>query len=106
MIGVLKALGATNGMVSRIFVYLAMRIMAYGLLIGNVSGLLLIFVQWQFRVLPLEPEAYYLSYVPVEFNFIPWILLNVGAVLVAWLVLILPAMVVSRISPATTIRYE
>lgn len=106
MIGVLKALGATNGMVSRIFVYLAMRIMAYGLLIGNVSGLLLIWVQWQFRVLPLDPEAYYLSYVPVEFNFIPWILLNVGAVLVAWLVLILPAMVVSRISPATTIRYE
>lgn len=106
MIGVLKALGATDGLISRIFIYLAMRIVAYGMIIGNVIGLLLVAVQWKFHTVPLDPDSYYLTYVPVSFNVSDWLLLNIGAVMVSWLVLVLPAMIVSRISPATTIRYE
>ncbi len=106
MIGVLKSLGATDGMISKVFVYLAMKIVGLGLIAGNVTGLLLVWLQWQFRILPLNPEAYYLSYVPVEFNIWHWLLLNTGAIIISWLVLILPSMIVSRISPASTIRYE
>ena len=106
MIGVLKSLGAENGAISKIFIFLAMKIVGLGLLIGNTAGLVLIWLQSEFHLLPLNPEAYYLSYVPVEFHLSSWALLNVGAIIVAWLVLILPSMIVSKISPASTIRYE
>lgn len=106
MIGVLKALGAENGAISRIFIFLAMKIVGFGLLIGNVAGLALIWLQSSFHILPLNPEAYYLTYVPVEFHISSWAMLNAGAIIVAWLVLIVPSMIVSKISPASTIRYE
>ena len=106
MIGVLKSLGATDGFISRIFMFLAMRIVAIGLFAGNVAGLLIIFLQDYFHLIPLDPDAYYLDYVPVDLSLTNIILLNISAIFAAWLVLILPSMIVSRISPAATIRYE
>lgn len=106
MIGILKALGATDGLVRNIFVWLAMRIVVAGLAIGDIVGLTLLWLQSRYHLVPLDPEAYYLAYVPVEFDFCDIVTLNVAAFLTAWAVLIVPSVVISKISPSATMRYE
>ncbi len=106
MIGILKALGATDRFVARIFIYLAMRIVLLGMLIGNAAGFMLLWLQYRFHLVPLDPEAYYLAYVPVEVNVTDIDLLNLAVPLVACLVLIVPSMIITKISPSSTMRYE
>lgn len=106
MIGILKALGATNAQIRRIFIIVAQRLVVRGLLIGNVIGLLLIFVQDRFRVVPLDPEAYYLSYVPVEAGWL-WIAgLNAAVIVISVIMLLVPTHIITTISPARAIRYD
>lgn len=106
LIGVLKALGADNGLVSRVFLFMAERVVLRGILIGDAIGLLIVWLQWQFRLLPLDPEAYYLSAVPVEFNWTGIILLNLGAIVLSLTIMLLPTRMVARISPVKVMRYE
>lgn len=105
-IGLLKALGATNREVHRVFMLMAERLVLRGLLIGNIVGLGLIALQSWTHAIPLDPESYFVDYVPVKFTLAGVALLNVGAAVLSWLVLMLPAAMISRISPATTMRYE
>lgn len=105
-IGLLKALGSDNGQIRRIFMLMAERLVLRGLLWGNIIGLGLTAVQYFTHVVPLDPEAYYVNFVPVAFNWPAIIGINVGALALSWLVLMLPAMIVARISPSTTMRYE
>ncbi len=105
-IGILKALGATNAQIRKIFIYAVQRLVLSGLVIGNLLALALAFLQWRFRLLPLNPEAYYLSYVPVRIDW-GWLLtLDVGILLLSVLVLILPSHLIATISPAQTMKYE
>ena len=106
LIGTLKSLGATNGMIERMFLYMAQRIVLRGIILGDVIGLLLVWLQWQFALLPLDPEAYYLNAVPVEFNWTGIALLNIGAVVLSLAIMLIPAHMVSRISPARVMRFE
>lgn len=106
MIGLLKALGATDGMIRRIFIYLAQRLVLLGMLIGNAVSLSLLALQSYLHMIPLDPEAYYLNYVPVEFNWLYILLLNIGVLTVSSLMLLLPSHIISRISPSQTMRYE
>lgn len=106
LIGTLKSLGATNGMIERMFLFMAQRIVLRGILLGDVIGLLLVWLQWQFELLPLDPEAYYLNSVPVEFNWSGIILLNLGAIVLSLAIMLIPAHMVSRISPAKVMRFE
>ena len=105
-IGIMKAMGATTVAIQKIFVSMALKIVVFGLLAGNVTGLTILLVQQHFRIIPLNPEAYFLDSVPVEI--IPWqmIALNAGAVIISAAVLIIPTTIISTISPATTIKYE
>ena len=105
-IGIMKAMGATTVAIQKIFVSMALKIVVFGLLAGNVTGLTILLVQQHFRIIPLNPEAYCLDSVPVEI--IPWqmIALNAGAVIISAAVLIIPTTIISTISPATTIKYE
>lgn len=105
-IGILRSLGASKSMVSSIFINIAMRLVGLGMLIGNVLGIGLIFVQSTTHAIPLDPEMYYLSYVPVEFNLLWFVLLNLGVAVGSWLILILPARLAARIDPASSMRYE
>jgi lipoprotein-releasing system permease protein len=105
-IGLLKSLGATNGFVRRIFLVQAAFLVSKGMLIGNVLGLLLCAVQFFFRVIPLDPTSYYVSYVPIAWNVGAWVVLNVGTLALIMLILLLPASIVSRISPARVMRWE
>lgn len=105
-IGLLKALGASNGQIRRVFMLMAERLVVRGLLIGNAVGLALIALQWFTRIVPLDAESYFVEYVPVEFSLWGVVILNVAVVALSWLVLMLPAIIIARISPATTMRYE
>ncbi len=106
MIGVLRTMGATKPMVRRIFVDMAMRLVGTGLVIGNILAVGLMLAQYFTHAVRLDPQMYYLSYVPVEINIPALLLLNVGVVVAAWLILVLPARLASSIDPAKTISYE
>lgn len=106
MIGIMKSLGATNAQIRRIFIYLTERLVLKGILWGNIIALSIIFIQTKFKIIPLDPEAYYLNYVPTEINWSYILLLNIGVVIISGLILILPSHLISTISPAKTIKFE
>lgn len=105
-IGLIRSLGASASKTRRIFIYLALKVTVYGLIIGNALMLTLLWIQNKWHPLRLDPESYYIDFVPVELN--PWalIILNIGVIVVVWGALILPSWLVAKISPAETLRYE
>lgn len=105
-IGVLKALGASNASVRRIFMLKASRLIVEGVAIGDAVAAALCYVQWRWTPLKLDPESYHMSYVPVDTD--PWIFLaiSLSTVAVCLLALLLPAVYISHISPAKTIKSE
>ncbi len=102
----IKALGMPTSKVRQIFIYLALRIAIRGVLIGNVFILALLYIQKKTHFIPLDPDSYYIDFVPVDLSLTSIILLNLGVMAVIYCVLILPSRFVSRISPAETMRYE
>ena len=106
LIGTLKALGASNRFVRRIFLAQAAILIGKGILWGNIIGLGLVAVQYFTHLVPLEAATYYVSYVPVTFAW-GWILaLNVLTVALSMLVLLLPSVIISHISPAKVMHFE
>jgi lipoprotein-releasing system permease protein len=106
MIGLLKALGAGNYAIRKVFLWLAVFLIGRGMVWGNAIGLSLYFVQRQFKLFSLNPETYYVSSVPVSLSAGLLLLLNVGALLVSVLMLIGPSFLITRIHPASAMRYE
>jgi lipoprotein-releasing system permease protein len=106
MIGLLKALGARNMQVRRIFFWNGMKILGRGLLLGNLFGLGIGFLQDQFRLVPLDAASYYMSYVPIDWNWPVFIWLNVGIALLTALVLWIPVLVISKVDPIKSIRFD
>jgi len=106
MIGTLKALGSTDTLIRKIFIYSGMRLIIRGLLIGNSLGIGLALVQYYFKLIPLDPNNYYMSYVPIEFNWLIIIGLNLLIFILVSLVLFLPALFISRIEPIKAIKFD
>ena len=106
MIGLMKALGMRNGGIRRTFIWLAMFIVCKGLLIGNVLAFALMYLQKFTGVVKLDPSVYLVSEVPLEINLPVILLINLCTLLICSLILILPSMLVSHISPAKVMRYE
>lgn len=105
-IGILRALGADRRSVERVFIFMAMRLVAMGMLAGNVIAIGLMLVQHYTQAVPLDPEMYYLRAVPVALEWWWFALLNVGVALAAWLVLVLPARLAASVDPAKVMHYE
>lgn len=106
MIGILKAIGARNTTIRRTFLWFAVFTIGKGMLIGNLIGLGLIVLQHYTGLVKLNPATYYVSTVPVEFNILVWLLLNVATLVISVFVLIAPSYLVSKINPAASMRYE
>jgi len=106
MIGIMKSLGATDWSVRKIFLYHSFFLIAKGMLWGNVIGLSLCAIQYFTGVIPLDPQAYYVATVPVSFNWLYIVLLNVGTLLASLLMMIGPSYLITKITPAKIIRYE
>lgn len=106
LIGVLKALGADNRFVRRIFIYQSVLLIGKGMFWGNILGLGLCAIQYFTHIIPLEAATYYVSYVPIAFPWGWWLLLNIGVMLVSWLILLAPSAIVTKISPARVMHFE
>lgn len=106
MIGVLKALGYTNGGLQQVFLYNAAYLIGLGLLIGNAVGLGLYFFQATTHYIKLDEASYYVSYVPVSISFLEALALNVGLLVVSLLVLLIPSYLISRVSPVKAIQFR
>jgi lipoprotein-releasing system permease protein len=106
MVGVLKALGANNTSIRKVFLLKAAVIISKGMFWGNVAGLGFIFIQQYFQLIKLSPENYYMDFVPVELSLTSFLLLNLGTFIICLLMLIVPSWYISRIVPARALRYE
>jgi lipoprotein-releasing system permease protein len=105
-IGLLKALGAANASVMRVFIYNAAFLIGIGILWGNVLGLSLIFLQDTLEVVKLSEASYYLSVVPVYYEWGLFLAINIGAFLFCALSMILPAILVSSVTPVKALRFD
>ena len=106
LIGTLKALGADNRFVRRIFLTEAALLIGKGVLWGNILGLGLAAIQYFSHVVPLEAATYYVSYVPVAFPLGWLVALNILTIIVSLLILLLPSLIVTKISPAKVMHFE
>ena len=106
LIGLLKTLGADGSMIRRIFLLLTQKLILRSLIIGNVLGIGLALVQKYFHIIRLNPEAYYMPYVPIQIDWLTIALLNVCVFVAAYLTLLGPSHIISSIKPSTTLRYE
>lgn len=106
LIGLLKTLGADGSMIRRIFILLTQKLILRSLIIGNVLGIGMALVQKYFHIIKLNPEAYYMPYVPIQIDWVTIALLNVCVFVAAYLTLLGPSHIISSIKPSTTLRYE
>ena len=106
MIGILKSMGTNNWSIRKIFLYNAFYLIIRGLFWGNLIGIGLLVLQKQFEIIKLNPESYYVNVAPVDINLLYIAALNIGTVLVCLLVLLIPSYIITKISPAKTIRFE
>ena len=105
-IGILKALGASNRQIRTTFIIMSARILARGLIIGNIIGIGALYIQKATHIIPLNPEAYYLNHVPVVIDWGNIILLNAAIILLSLAVLLLPSAIIATIPPSRAINYE
>ncbi len=106
MIGILKSLGARNLSIRRIFLYNAAYIIGKGLFYGNIIGIGVCLIQQQFSLITLPQESYFMSVVPINLDVIHLLILNAGTLATCTLMLLLPSLVVTRISPVKAIRFD
>ena len=106
MIGILKALGASNWSVRKIFLYNAFYLIVRGLFWGNLIGISLLLLQQYFGIITLNPENYYVNQAPVYINLGYILLLNLLTITVCILVLLIPSYIITKISPVKAIRFD
>jgi len=106
MIGILKTVGTANWSIRKVFLYNALFIITKGVIIGNVVGLGLAFLQQYTGLITLDPATYYVNVVPIEIKFLPWLWLNIGTIIITVVMMVIPSFLVTRISPVQAIRFE
>ena len=105
-IGMMKAMGANNWSIRKIFLYQGAFLIGKGMIWGNIVGLSFCFLQSKFGILSLNPEVYYLNKVPIELNFWHWLFLNSGTLIICVLALIIPSYVITRVNPVKAIKFN
>ncbi len=105
-VAIMKVLGSSNRKLQKIFLIQAAYIISIGLLIGNIIGLGLIFLQKHFGFIKLNPETYYVRTAPVFITIKDIILLNAGVLIAILIMLMLPVLVISKISPVKVLKYD
>ena len=106
MIGILKAVGAQNASIRKIFLYNASYLIVMGLFWGNLLGSGISLLQLKFGFMTLPQEAYFIDKVPIQFDFINLLLLNVGTLICCFVMLLIPSGIIARISPVKAIRFQ
>lgn len=99
-------MGAKLGDIRKVFIYLALKVALIGMLIGNVLMIVFLYCQERWHFLPLDAEAYYIDFVPVEIDWWSILILNVACLVIIYLSLVLPSRFVAGISPTAAMRTE
>jgi lipoprotein-releasing system permease protein len=105
-IGILKALGMKNRSIRKIFLYNSLKIIGYGLLWGNLTGLTLCLIQQKTGMVTLPEESYYVSVAPIYFDWINILLINAGCMIITFSMLLVPSYIITRINPVSAIRFN
>lgn len=106
MIGILKALGANNLTIRKVFLWFSVFLIGKGMLWGNAIGIAFCLLQSRFNIFKLNPETYYVDTVPVSVNIWIFLLINIGTLLASVLMLLGPSYLITKINPASSMRYE
>jgi len=106
MIGILKALGTKDRDLRKMFIFLTGRIIARGLIWGNLAGVGIGLLQYYFRIIPLDQESYYMAYVPVSLILWQILLINLVTVVTCLVMVLIPGYIIGRITPVKAIRYR
>lgn len=106
MVGLMKALGATDRSIEKIFFYHAFFLIGKGMVIGNVIGVLICFLLDRYDIIPLNADDYYVSSVPAQLTFGQWLAVNLCTILVAALILQIPTKIIAKISPIKSIKFD
>ena len=106
MIGVLKALGITNFSLQKFFIYTSSYLIFTGIIIGNIFGLMILFIQKKYKIISLDPKIYYVDSVPIHIELSHIISLNLIAFILCVLSIFIPSLLVSRINPKDSIKFN
>lgn len=106
MIGILKALGGGDWSIRKIFLYNAAYLIVLGLFWGNLIGLGLLFIQKYFKLFPLNPQTYYVTEVPVYIGWEYILAVNLGTLILCVLMLLIPSIIISKISPVKAMKFD
>jgi len=105
-IGLLKSLGMNDRAISKVFLTSAAVLVLKGMLAGNALALLFCLVQDRTHFLKLDPENYFVSFVPVEVDVPAVLLADAAAFVVIMLLLLIPTLFISKVDPAQTVRVK
>ena len=105
MVGVLKAMGSSNWSIRKIFLYNASYLIFIGLFWGNLIGLILLFSQKYGGFISLDPSTYYVSEVPVSIDFLSVLFLNLGTLVLCFIMLLIPSIIITKIQPSKSIKF-
>ena len=106
MIGVLKALGVTNISLQKFFIYTSSYLILLGILIGNVVGLVILYIQKYYKIISLDPKIYYVESVPVFIDFTQIIYLNLIVFALCVLSIFIPSLLVAKVNPKDSIKFN
>lgn len=106
MIGMMKAMGATNKSIWKIFFYHTFFLIGKGILIGNVVGITVCYLLQKHQILPLNADDYYVSFVPAHLNLTHIIIVNICTILVSAAILHIPTNIIAKISPIKSIKFD
>ncbi len=105
-IGILKALGANNFQISKIFIGISLYLITIGILLGDLIGIGFCYFQTKYHMIKLNQDIYYMSYVPIKLSYMAILALNIGTLLVCFIMILGPSILVSRINPVKAIRFR
>ncbi|QIP16881.1 ABC transporter permease [Spirosoma aureum] len=106
MIGLLKALGGSDPLIRRMFLFVGLNMVGWGLLIGNIVGLGICFIQDRFKLIPLDPKNYFMNYVPIVWDWPTILALNGATILLIAFALWLPTFIINRIQPVKALAFK
>ena len=106
VIGILKALGATNWNIQKVFLFSTTNLIVKALFFGNLIALLFAFLQIKFSIISLDPETYYMNSIPISLDIIHILLINFFTICLCYLILIIPSIIITKITPIKAIRFK
>ena len=106
MVGLVKSFGMDNISVRRVFAYISLKLTLKGMFWGNVAGISLCLLQYYFKIAKLNSSTYYVDHVAIEINWWFFLFLNLGTLLVCFCMLLLPTMILTRLTPIRTLKFD